>query len=80
MYYTQQAHRSLPKNSRVIDATLALIHGGAPGLPTELPPREAGLLHRDVPAAVDVEAEQLRARLEEGTANEEDLYLLHLGL
>jgi hypothetical protein len=33
-----------------------------------------------VPAAVDVEAEQLRARLEEGTANEEDLYLLHLGL
>jgi pimeloyl-ACP methyl ester carboxylesterase len=81
MYYIQQVHRYLPKNKQVIEATLELIHGGAPALPTELPPRKIGviaqLLGRDVLTPVDVEAERLRARLEEGAASEEDLSLLH---
>jgi hypothetical protein len=37
----------------------------------------AQLLGRDVLTPVDVEAERLRARLEEGAASEEDLSLLH---
>lgn len=84
VYYIQQVHRYLPKNNQVIEATLDLIHDGTPNLPTKLPPRGTGLLGqllgRDMLAPVDVEAERLRARLEEGTADGEDLYLLSLGL
>lgn len=80
MYYIQQGHRDLPKNRQVIDATLELIHGGTPNLPTELPPPKAGIFGREMLAQADVEVEGLRRRLEAGTANSEDLSLLHLGL
>jgi pimeloyl-ACP methyl ester carboxylesterase len=82
MYYIQQGHRYLPKNGEVIEATLELIHGGTPDLPTELPPRRAGLFASDAAALppVEVEADRLRTRLEEGTATEEDLSLLYLNL
>lgn len=84
MYYIQQVHRYLPANKQVIQATLELIHGGTPNLPTEIPPRKTGLFGRlfgrDLLTPVDVEAERLRERLEEGIASEEDLSLLDFGL
>jgi pimeloyl-ACP methyl ester carboxylesterase len=82
MYYIQQGHRYLPKNGQVIDATLELIHGGAPSLPTQLPPRKRGLFSSDADVLIPVEAEadRLRARLEQGTATEQDLSLLYLNL
>jgi pimeloyl-ACP methyl ester carboxylesterase len=79
-YYVQHVHRDLPKKAEVIDATLDLIHGQGPDLPTELPPPEGGLFRGDVQPPPDVEAARLRARLEEGTATEEDLAPLRLGL
>jgi pimeloyl-ACP methyl ester carboxylesterase len=80
MYYIQQVHRSLPANRQVIAATLELIHGGTPNLPTDLPAPRAGLFGRAAAEPVDVEAERLRARLEAGTASAEDLSLLHFAL
>lgn len=78
LYYIQQVHSSLPANKEVIGATLELIHGGTPDLPTALPSSEkTGLFRRGALAPVDVEAERLRARLESGTADDEDLSLLY---
>ncbi|MBS1251095.1 MAG: hypothetical protein MAG451_00125 [Anaerolineales bacterium] len=83
VYYIQQVHRYLPKNKDVIDATLDLIHGGTPDLPTGLPPREAGLLgwlfDRDLEAPPEVEAEKLRQQIETGTAGEAELSQLYFG-
>jgi pimeloyl-ACP methyl ester carboxylesterase len=73
IYYIQEIHRYLPRNKDVIDATLALIHGDLPNLPTVLPPRKTGWFTRDLLDPVDVEADNLRKRLEEGNPSEEDL-------
>lgn len=78
-YYVQHVHRYLPKKREVIDATMDLIQGQKPDLPTELPPRKSGLFDREIQPPPDVEADRLRARLEEGTATEEDLAPLRLG-
>jgi pimeloyl-ACP methyl ester carboxylesterase len=80
IYYIQEIHRDLPRNKQVINATLELIHGGAPDLPTTLPPRKAGWFGRDTLTPVDVEAEQLRQHLEQGTASDADLSLLYFGM
>jgi pimeloyl-ACP methyl ester carboxylesterase len=87
VHYIQHTHATLPSNRQVIKATLDLIHDGeTEKLPTDLPPREPGLFGRDVlsPADVrdveDVEAEGLRRRLEEGTANAEDLFQLYFAM
>jgi pimeloyl-ACP methyl ester carboxylesterase len=80
VYYVQHVHRYLPKKRQVIDATLELIHRGAPDLPSELPPRQAGVFRRELLVDADAEAQRLRARLEDGTANEEELSVLRLGL
>lgn len=81
VYYIQQVHRYLPKNKRVIEATLDLIHDGVPDLPTEIPPRESGLFEhlfgRDALTPVDVEAERLRQHIVQGTASEEELAVLY---
>ncbi len=83
-FYVQQVHRYLPAHKQVIQATLDLIHGGAPDLPTGLPPRDPGLLGhlfgRETLTPVDVEAERLGQRLEAGTATEEDLSLLYFAM
>jgi pimeloyl-ACP methyl ester carboxylesterase len=74
MYYIQHIHRSLPVNSDVIRATLALIQDRAPDLPTEIPPRKGGWFSfAPATAAPEDEAEQLRTRLESGQATQEDL-------
>jgi pimeloyl-ACP methyl ester carboxylesterase len=73
MYYVQEKHRNLPKNKEVILATLDLIHGGVPALPTDLPEPEFHLFGRDLPADPETEAETLRRELEAGSAGEEEL-------
>jgi pimeloyl-ACP methyl ester carboxylesterase len=77
MYFVQEIHRYLPTNKRVIQATLDLVEGGAPDLPTELPPRKAGWFERDALAREETAASELRARLEEGAASERDLSQLY---
>jgi pimeloyl-ACP methyl ester carboxylesterase len=80
MYYVEEVHRYLPRNKQVIEATLELIHGGAPDLPTKLPPAAKELAPVVELEPVDVAAERLRQRLEQGTATEEDLAQLYFAL
>jgi pimeloyl-ACP methyl ester carboxylesterase len=77
IFYIQETHRNLAKNGRVIRATIELIHGGIPDLPTTLPERRAGLIPRAIEEPVELEAERLRRRLEAGTATEEELARLY---
>ncbi|MFN2227689.1 MAG: alpha/beta fold hydrolase [Anaerolineae bacterium] len=72
-YYVQEVHRDLPKNRDVRRATVELIHGGIPDLPTELPKAKFGLFGRDALEPAEVEAERLRRELETGNAGEEEL-------
>jgi pimeloyl-ACP methyl ester carboxylesterase len=77
IYYAEEVHRDLPKNKKVIQATLDLIHGGMPDLDTELPPFDPGWFPFDTPEPVGESAEKLRANLEEGTASAKDLSQLY---
>ncbi len=79
IYYIQEVHRNLPKNKAMIEATLELIHGGTPNLPTELPP-PSGVFRREVPMSADMQARQLTDRLEQGTVTAEDLAVFYSGL
>lgn len=74
MYYIQEVHRYLPRNDQVIQATIDLIYGRTPRLPTELPRPKSGFLglFRATGAPED-QAERLRQRLTDGVATEEDL-------
>jgi pimeloyl-ACP methyl ester carboxylesterase len=78
IYYIQEVHRYLPRNDQVIRATIDLIYGRTPNLPTELPQPKGGFLglFRDV-GDPEVEAERLRQRLVEGVATEQDLEQLY---
>lgn len=74
MYYIQEKHRNLPRNDDVIKATLDLIYGRKPKLPTILPKPEGGFFgFREVTASPEVESQRLRQRIENGTATDEDL-------
>ena len=74
MYYIQETHRNLPKNPRVLQATIDLIYGRTPELPTALPEPDHGFLglFRAV-GDPESEAERLRQRLADGVATEQDL-------
>ncbi len=76
VYYLQESHRGLAKNGKAIGATIELVQGGFPDLPTELPERRGGLF-RAAEEPVDLEAERLRRHLEAGTATEEELARLY---
>jgi pimeloyl-ACP methyl ester carboxylesterase len=84
VYYIQHDHPNLPVNRQVIKGTLDLIHGGETDrLPTQLPPRELGLFGGGVLSAADVddvEVEELRQRLKEGTADAQDLSKLYFAM
>lgn len=75
MYYIQEVHRKLPSNDTVIDATIDLIYGRTPSLPTALPAPKpggiSGLLREAAPP--EIEAQRLRARLASGSASADDL-------
>lgn len=77
IYYVQHKHRYLSRHAPVLEATIALTYGDTPDLPTELPPKETGLFGFRAVATPEQEAADLRARLEAGTASEEDLELLY---
>ncbi|HSN75280.1 MAG TPA: hypothetical protein VL334_09365 [Anaerolineae bacterium] len=78
MYYIQEVHRYLPRNKQVIEATIDLIYGRTPDLPTDLPQPKQGLLDlfREV-GDPETEAERLRQRLSDGVATEQDLEQLY---
>lgn len=77
-YYIQHPHRYLSRHSEVIDATLDLIYGKTPSLPTTLPQPKSGLFgFRRPTGSPDAIAERLRARVANGTATEEDLQALY---
>jgi pimeloyl-ACP methyl ester carboxylesterase len=80
VYYTQEKHRNLPKRRRLIEATTELIHGGTPGLPTELPERERGLFAEAAPEQVEEQAAQLQGGIVSGTATAEELSNLYFEL
>lgn len=77
IYYFQGVHRSLPDKREVIDATLDLIEGGRCDLPAELPRPKTGLFRRELEAPPEVEAQQLRQKIETGSAGREDLEKLY---
>lgn len=77
LYYVQEAHRKLPANGDVIRATLDLIQKGACELPKTLPPRRLILLGIQTPISFDLQAEDLRAKIEAGTAGAGDLEKLY---
>jgi pimeloyl-ACP methyl ester carboxylesterase len=80
-YYVQVVHRYLPSNDQVIGATLDLINGDTPDLPSELPPPKTGLFGRSKRAvSPEAEAQKLRRRMETGTASEEDMGQLMFGM
>jgi hypothetical protein len=82
VYYIQEVHRNLPNNGKVIQATQDLINTGHCDLPTSLPaPR--GFSFDAVPGGpvpFDVQAEDLRTKIETGTASDEDLDKLYFAL
>jgi pimeloyl-ACP methyl ester carboxylesterase len=78
IYYVQDVHRYLPRNSEIVRATLDLIHGQAADLPTVLPEPKSGLFQwRGTGGSVEQQAEELRQHLQEGNVSEEDLELLY---
>lgn len=80
IYYVQEKHRDLPKNRDVMNATLELIHEGTADLPSELPEPEFDLFGGAALQPTDLEAEDLRQRLEDGSAGEEELSNLFFAL
>jgi pimeloyl-ACP methyl ester carboxylesterase len=81
MYYVNEKHRYLPSNDKVIAGVLELLHDGAPRLARSIPPKKTGLF-REVssPRAVESEADELREKLEQGTADGNDLARLYFAL
>lgn len=74
MYYIQEIHRYLPRNDQVIQATLDLIYGRTPSLPTQLPRPKSGFLdHFRAVGDPEDEAERLRQRLADGVVTEQDM-------
>jgi hypothetical protein len=78
MYYIQEVHRYLPRNDQVIQATIDLVYGRTPNLPTELPQPSGGFLglFRDA-GDPETEAQRLQQRLADGVATEQDLEQLY---
>jgi len=80
IYYAEEKHRQLPQNRKVIQATLDLIHGGIPDLPTDLPPYSESVFALAQPESADVTAETLRQHIQEGTATGQELSQLYFAL
>jgi pimeloyl-ACP methyl ester carboxylesterase len=80
VYYIQAVHAKLPADGAVIRATLDLIQSGACDLPTTLPPpRKSGFLP-GLPFAPEVAAADLRLKVENGVAGEDDLRCMFFAL
>jgi hypothetical protein len=78
MYYIQEVHRYLPRNDEVLQATIDLIYGQTPDLPTELPEPKGGLLGLfRATGSPEVLADRLRAEAATGTLSAQDLELMY---
>jgi len=77
VYYIQEGHRNLPGNGKIIQATLNLILNGSCDLPQSIPARRGLSFGVEAPLAFDLQAEDLRAKIESGTAGEKDLEKLY---
>lgn len=79
IYYIQHVHRYLSRNKDVVEATLALIRGDTPKLPSELPQPKSGLLDlfRGPTGSPATLADRLRHSVESGTVTDQDLQLLY---
>jgi len=77
IYYIQEVHRNLPNNGEVIRATMELLHSDRCDLPVNLPARKKPLISFDAPFSTQVQAEDLRAKIESGTATDQDLKQLY---
>ncbi len=78
VYYIQEVHRYLTRNDQVIRATIDLVYGRTPDLPTELPQPSGGFLGLFRAAGdPESEAQRLRQRLADGVATEQDLEQLY---
>lgn len=75
-YYTQVIHRELTGNNAVMRATLDLIRNGACDLAEKIPAPRPFPFETAVPVPFDVQASDLRAKIESGTAGEQDLQKL----
>ena len=81
IYYVEEVHRYLSKNGKVIEGTLELIHDGEPSeLETELPPFDPGWFPFETPPPVEDAADDLRLKIEEGTATDQDLSQLYFAV
>jgi len=72
-YYVEEAHPQLPANAAVIDAVLALVQGGEPSLPRELP-EPTGLRSRFASVPLVQQVAEIRHRIESGEFRREDLF------
>ncbi len=78
MYYVEQVHRYLPRNDDVLQATVDLVYGHTPSLPTELPKPKGGLLGLfRATGSPEQLAERLAADVANGTLSAEDLELMY---
>jgi hypothetical protein len=81
MYYVNEKHRNLPANDKVIAGVLELLNDGKPKLATAIPRAPSGIFggERDF-ASTGAEADDLRRKLQDGTASSADLEKLYFAL
>jgi pimeloyl-ACP methyl ester carboxylesterase len=71
-HYVEDSHNALVSNDRVLTDLVALLHGGAPTLPTEVPPLQAQAGRRRLlPLAQQLT--DIRERIENGTLTRVDV-------
>ena len=75
-YFVQEHHRNLPANRRIIQATVDLIQNGNCDLPTKLPPPKLLSFEVSPPQPLEIEAEELKSKIENGSASTQDLHNL----
>ena len=81
MYYVNEKHRYLPGNDKVIAGVLELLNGGKPKLAKTIPPAPSGIFRAEREfMSTDAEADDLRTKLEAGTASAADFEKLYFAL
>lgn len=76
-FFIQENHRGLPGNGKVIRATLELIQQGSCDLPETIPSRKPFSFEAPGVVSFDLQAEDLKTKIENGTAGEKDLEKLY---
>jgi len=77
MYFIQDVHRRLPGNTKVIQATMDLIQSGRCSLPQSLPVPKRGLFSFEPTMPAEIRADNLKSKIETGTASSVDINQLY---